>query len=149
RPLPRRQVIETRFHSKVDAESNPAGSTFLLKHGYIRSSASLRYLYSCSPLVTRHYPSTITFASAWLSVCVIVTAICFTPNFTAIFFASPCNSSVGLPPLSRTVSTSTHRTPRLHPVPSAFIAASFTAKRPAYRSYLFLNCSQYARSFSV
>ncbi len=95
------------------------------------------------------YPSKITCAIAWLSVCVMLTAIFFTPILAAIFPASPANSSVGLPLASRTTSKSTHRTPRRHPVPSAFIAASFAANRPAYRSYLFLNFSQYALSRSV
>ena len=76
-------------------------------------------------------------------------AIFFTPSLSAIFRASPFNSKVGRPPRSRVVSMSTHRTPRLQPVPNAFIAASFTANRPAYRSYLSLNCSQYSLSSSV
>src|SRR6266851_1923987 len=79
----------------------------------------------------------------------MLSPIFFTPSCFAIFPASPPSSSVGRPPVSRTTSKSTHLTPRLQPVPSAFIAASFTANRPAYRSYLFLNCSQYATSSSV
>src|SRR5208283_4132112 len=79
----------------------------------------------------------------------MLTAIFFTPSASAIFFASPFNANVGRPPFTRTTSTSTQRTPRLQPVPSAFMAASFTAKRPAYLSYLFLNFSQYATSSGV
>src|SRR5579872_5778874 len=75
--------------------------------------------------------------------------IFFTPIRPAIFPASPCSATVGRPPRCRTTSTSTHRTPRLHPVPSAFIAASFAANRPANLSYLFLNFSQYSRSAVV
>src|SRR5216684_6895388 len=79
----------------------------------------------------------------------MLSATLFTPSCCAIFAASPVIASVGRPLASRTTSKSTHLTPRLQPVPSAFIAASFTANRPAYRSYLFLNCSQYATSSSV
>src|SRR3981189_1283181 len=61
----------------------------------------------------------------------------------------PSHPPAAPPPPCRPPSTSTHLTPRLQPVPNAFIAASFTANRPAYRSYLFLNCSQYATSSSV
>jgi hypothetical protein len=93
--------------------------------------------------------SKITCANACTSVCVILNAILFTPNSSAIFFASPSRRIVGRPPNSRTTSKSTHRTPRLHPVPNAFIAASFAANRPAKRSYLFLNCSQYSLSAPV
>jgi len=43
-----------------------------------------------------------------------------------------------------------HSQPRRDlPRPNAFIAASFAANRPAYRSYLFLNFSQYALSRAV
>ncbi len=79
----------------------------------------------------------------------MLSATFFTPNCAAIFPASPASVSVGRPLASRTTSKSTHRTPRRQPVPSAFIAASFAANRPAYRSYLFLNCSQYSRSLAV
>jgi hypothetical protein len=79
----------------------------------------------------------------------MLSEIFFTPSCAAIFPASPASASVGRPLASLTTSRSTHRTPRRHPVPSAFIAASFAANRPAYRSYLFLNCSQYALSLSV
>jgi len=79
----------------------------------------------------------------------MLNTIFFTPNCAAIFPASPASASVGRPLASRTTSKSTHRTPRRQPVPSAFIAASFAANRPAYRSYLFLNCSQYALSRGV
>src|SRR5579864_305323 len=79
----------------------------------------------------------------------MLSAMLFMPNFSAILRASPSSASVGRPPFCRTTSMSTHRTPRLQPVPSAFIAASFTANRPAYRSYLFLNRSQYSRSLAV
>src|SRR6266704_2006166 len=79
----------------------------------------------------------------------MLSATLFTPNCCAIFAASPAIASVGRPLVSRTTSKSTHLTPRRQPVPSAFIAASFAANRPAYRSYLFLNCSQYSRSFAV
>src|SRR6266566_2336794 len=96
-----------------------------------------------------HQPSKITCANAWLSVCVMLSATLFTPICCAIFAASPMIASVGLPLVSRTTSKSTHRTPRRQPVPSAFIAASFAANRPAYRSYLFLNRSQYSRSLVV
>ena len=44
--------------------------------------------------------------------------------------APPCNCSCGGPP-RRTTSTSRHSTPCEWPVPSAFIAASFAANRPA------------------
>jgi len=76
-------------------------------------------------------------------------AILLTPNSSAIFRASPSSRIVGRPPFSRTTSKSTHRTPRLHPVPKAFIAASFAANRPAYLSYLFRNLSQYSLSAAV
>src|SRR5216684_3679781 len=79
----------------------------------------------------------------------MLSATCFTPSCWAIFPASPPSASVGRPPASRTTSKSTQRTPRRQPVPKAFIPASFAANRPAYRSYLFLNCSQYSRSFAV
>src|SRR5580704_7404544 len=70
-------------------------------------------------------------------------------QLSAIFRASPSKRIVGRPPFSRTTSKSTHRTPRLQPVPKAFIAASFAANRPAYRSYLFRNLSQYSLSATV
>jgi hypothetical protein len=79
----------------------------------------------------------------------MLSATLFTPSCCAIFAASPVIASVGRPLVSRTTSKSTHLTPRLQPVPSAFIAASFAANRPAYRSYLFLNRSQYSRSLVV
>ena len=79
----------------------------------------------------------------------MLNAMCFTPNRSATFPASPASTIVGRPPLSRTTSTSTHRTPRDQPVPSAFIAASFAANRPAYLSYLFLKRSQYSLSRAV
>jgi len=66
----------------------------------------------------------------------------FTPILSAIFRASPLSSMLGRPLAFRTTSTSTQRTPRLQPVPSAFIAASFAANLPAYRSYLFFEFSQ-------
>ena len=79
----------------------------------------------------------------------MLSAILLTPSCCAIFAASPVIASVGRPPISRTTSKSTHFTPRRQPVPKAFIAASFAANRPAYRSYLFLNRSQYSRSLVV
>jgi purine-nucleoside/S-methyl-5'-thioadenosine phosphorylase / adenosine deaminase len=79
----------------------------------------------------------------------MLSATLFTPICFAIFAASPEIASVGRPLVSRTTSKSTHLTPRRQPVPSAFIAASFAANRPAYRSYLFLKRSQYSRSLVV
>lgn len=76
-------------------------------------------------------------------------AIFFTPISSARAFATPCSTSKGFPPFGLSTSMSTHRIPFLHPVPSAFIAASFTANRPAYRSYLLRYFSQYARSPGV
>src|SRR5580700_5508138 len=58
----------------------------------------------------------------------------FTPRLSAIARVAPDNFSVGLPLGSRTTSMSSQRTPRAQPVPRAFIAASFAAKRPAKRS---------------
>src|SRR5712672_3792258 len=73
----------------------------------------------------------------------------FTPSCPAIFAASPASEMLGRPLCSLTTSRSTQRTPRRQPVPSAFIAASLAAKRPAYRSNLFLNRSQYSISLGV
>src|SRR5258706_2859738 len=109
-----------------------------------KHSEVFRLSFQLSPLNPQL--SKITCASAWLSVCVILSATLFTPICCAIFAASPVIASVGRPLVSRTTSKSTHFTPLRHPVPSAFIAASFAANRPAYRSYLFLNRSQYSRS---
>ncbi len=95
------------------------------------------------------HPSKITCASARLSVCVMLSATLFTQICFAIFAAYPVIASIGRPLVSRTTSKSTHFTPRRQPVPSAFIAASFAANRPAYRSYLFLNRWQYSRSLVV
>src|SRR5260370_16769034 len=86
-----------------------------------------------------------TCASAWLSVCVMLSATLFTPICCAIFAASPVIASVGRPLISRTTSKSTHFTPRRQPVPSAFIAPSFAATRPPYHSHFFLNPSHYSR----
>ncbi len=57
-------------------------------------------------------PSKITCASAWLSVCVMLSATLFTPICCAIFAASPVIANVGRPLVSRTTSKSTHFTPR-------------------------------------
>lgn len=90
-----------------------------------------------------------TCARTWLAVCVMLTEILFTLICFAVFFASPPNAIVDRAPASGATSKSTHRTPRLPPVPGAFIAASFAANLLAYRSYLSRNRSQYSLSFAV
>ena len=71
-----------------------------------------------------------TCASARSSECVIVSSEDRPPIAANRRPAPPCNWSCGGPP-RRTTSTSRQSTPCEWPVPSAFIAASFAANRPA------------------
>ncbi len=75
--------------------------------------------------------SKITSASARFPLCVIVSEMFFTPSRAANSPATPCSRSEGLPLGSRITSISRQRMPDRQPVPSAFIAASFAANRPA------------------
>lgn len=77
-----------------------------------------------------HHPSKRTCAIANASECVIVTSVDWTFMRSARAAAPPCNRSCGGPNVRKT-SMSFQRTPREWPVPSAFIAASFAANRPA------------------
>src|ERR1700676_2998207 len=97
----------------------------------------------------RNYPSNRTSARAVFPSWVIVRAIFLTPRPLAISQAAPASLSVGLPLGSRTTSISIQRTPRAQPVPSAFMAASLAAKRPAHRSPRRRCESQYAISDRV
>ena len=54
-----------------------------------------------------------------------------TPRRSARSAARPCSFICGACPRSRVTSISFQLTPRLMPVPSAFAAASFAAKRAA------------------
>jgi hypothetical protein len=69
---------------------NPAGN--------FRSS--LRSLWNLNVLCGKSvaYPSKITCAIACSDVCVMLTAIFFTPSASAIFLASPLNAKLGRPP---------------------------------------------------
>ena len=53
------------------------------------------------------------------------------PCSSASSAVRPCRESRGAAPGARVTSMSTQRTPLAQPVPSTFITASLTAKRPA------------------
>ena len=80
-----------------------------------------------------------TCASAVFPSCVMVTAIFFTPNWSAMARVAPDSFSVGLPLGSRTTSMSTQRTPRAQPVPClhrGFLGGK--APREAFRAVAML-----------
>ena len=62
---------------------------------------------------------------------VIVTWMRAIPRPRASSAVAPWSATSGAPPGSRRTSMSVQRTPRAQPVPSTFITASLTAKRPA------------------
>ena len=82
-------------------------------------------------------PSIITVAMARFPVWVSESEILFTPSSPASRAARPRSSRTGRPPGWRATWNSTHVTPLLIPVPTAFAPASLAAKRAAKLSARF------------